>query len=370
MNPEEVPVGTSLRTGLLSWATNAWYKWRHGEVQLSAEPVFVLGRLCPPVPSLVLAEARKVPWCSYRKNFQPLERQELTGETRYFSSDVGWGCTLRVGQMVLLTAVSRHLQLAADSVDLLAMAGIDSSPFALHQLLNSAHKQLNKQAGDWFSPSAAAHTVQHLVSCTALFPDFCVSVGQDGGVHKAQVLGDMTGLEAGRLQCTCAEGAECVLCSQFTWRGSVLLLLPVMLGRDRLAGPYFAAVQFLLQLPQSLGVIGGKKRSAVYFVGFQGDSLLYIDPHYVQKASKSRSHLQKHILTYQIPNLDHLPLSETDSSLTFAFYFDSAGSFEDFERRIEANQSTLKGVVFVQKRNFELLKSREVDFASDFIEIL
>ena len=162
----------------------------------------------------------------------------------------------------------------------------------------------------------------------------------------------------------------CALCTDLVWRGTLLLLVPVMLGREALVSDYFDTVKHLFHLPQSLGAIGGKKRSALYFIGSQGDSLLYLDPHYVQKASKSRQHLEKHIATYQSQTFGTLPLNETDSSITFAFYFDSAQSFNDFQTDIEENRSVLKGAVFSRKSSpLYLTKSVEVDVLSDFIEI-
>jgi cysteine protease ATG4 len=43
----------------------------------------------------------------------------------------------------------------------------------------------------------------------------------------------------------------------------------------------------IFKSPYSIGIIGGKPNSSYYFVGFQDDELVYLDPHKVQEISKS-----------------------------------------------------------------------------------
>ena len=54
----------------------------------------------------------------------------------------------------------------------------------------------------------------------------------------------------------------------------ILLLMPVRLGVERLNPIYVNNVTFLLSLDQSVGVIGGKPKHSLYFIGFQGTRIL------------------------------------------------------------------------------------------------
>lgn len=42
----------------------------------------------------------------------------------------------------------------------------------------------------------------------------------------------------------------------------------------------------VLSFPQSVGIVGGRPGASLYFVGVQGGSVLYLDPHEVQEVSR------------------------------------------------------------------------------------
>ena len=46
---------------------------------------------------------------------------------------------------------------------------------------------------------------------------------------------------------------------------------------------YLPQLQQVLQWPQSAGIVGGRPSSSLYFIGHQGQSVLFLDPHEVQE---------------------------------------------------------------------------------------
>ncbi len=46
-------------------------------------------------------------------------------------------------------------------------------------------------------------------------------------------------------------------------------------------------LQAVLRFPQSVGIVGGRPSSSLYFVGYQGDSVIYLDPHDMQPVGGS-----------------------------------------------------------------------------------
>jgi cysteine protease ATG4 len=67
-----------------------------------------------------------------------------------------------------------------------------------------------------------------------------------------------------------------------TW-SPVLVLVPVRLGSESRLNPlYGTCIQALLADPTCIGIIGGRPKHSLYFVGFQDDNLIHLDPHLVQ----------------------------------------------------------------------------------------
>ena len=69
---------------------------------------------------------------------------------------------------------------------------------------------------------------------------------------------------------------------QEPWSVSLLLIVPVRLGLDRLNVEYVPSLLKCLEMPQSVGIIGGRPNHAIYFFGHQGDILHGLDPHTTQ----------------------------------------------------------------------------------------
>jgi cysteine protease ATG4 len=74
----------------------------------------------------------------------------------------------------------------------------------------------------------------------------------------------------------------------------VLVWIPMRLGVDSLNSVYVNPIKELLTNRCTVGVAGydfefdlivrGKPNSALYFIGFDQDELLYLDPHYTRPA--------------------------------------------------------------------------------------
>jgi cysteine protease ATG4 len=66
------------------------------------------------------------------------------------------------------------------------------------------------------------------------------------------------------------------------WLTSLLILVPLRLGLNELDLIYEPYLKEALRLSQTVGIIGGSPRHAVYILGFQDESFIDLDPHFSQ----------------------------------------------------------------------------------------
>ena len=197
------------------------------------------------------------------------------------------------------------LQLFGDTAD------SSASPISLHCLVGLG-TGLGRRAGDWYGPATTAHLLAGAVrqiqrSAThGVLEGLTVYVAQDGAVYKGDVevlcsggAGITTGVEGeedfsmvevpgearetlnyslgqeveidGETWCMEQEArVDTTLDSAATapWK-AIILLVPMRLGAEILNPIYSSCVKALFTLDNCLGIIGGRPKHSLYFVGFQ-----------------------------------------------------------------------------------------------------
>ncbi|TRY95698.1 hypothetical protein DNTS_022109 [Danionella cerebrum] len=386
-----------LKDRLMSaWNSVRYRGWpRKGTPRLSKRrPVCLLGRFyqldCSGERESFRRAFSSLLWMTYRRNFPPLE---VLGPR----SDAGWGCMLRSAQMLLAETLLRHMMPSGTAAlrsmlrliscqlrpglsvapagwtwpaahrqtrDDLAVAGrplwrsgkprrfslgdaldgvnpeerthrrivgwfgdLPSAPFSLHRLVELG-RESGRRAGDWYGPGIAAHLLQKAVSASAVCDlQVCASV------YTADVL-ELCGAGDGALR----------------WR-SLLLLVPVRLGTDALNAAYIPCVQRLLELRCCVGIIGGKPKHSLYFVGFQKDQLIYLDPHFCQNTVDIKQH-NFPLETFHCQNVRKMAFRRMDPSCTLGFYARSRADFlslcSDVSQALSSSEGKYPVFTFVE----------------------
>ena len=332
----------------------------------------------------VLEHARSgVLWFTYRRGFAA-----IAGTS--FTSDAGWGCMMRTGQMLLAQALAAHhfgrawrsvaldvvalaeaaaaapaaapapadgggeaaapapapaaddgdggsgeaatREARAQEASLLALfADCAEAPFGIHQIVLEGAAQ-GTPAGRWLGPTSIAQVLGRLnaravaapsppppeagasdaaaapAPAPALRLELSVHVAMDGSVYRSEV----------EAAAGTGDGGG--------WR-PLLLLVPLRLGLDRLNEEYVPSLRALLGMPQSVGMIGGRPRRSYYFLGCQGERVLYLDPHEVQPALRADAPQLPSCHFAQPPRT--MPMREIDPSLALGFLCPTAAAFDD-----------------------------------------
>ncbi|XP_071022003.1 cysteine protease ATG4B-like isoform X4 [Oncorhynchus clarkii lewisi] len=267
----------------------------------TSEPVWILGKEFNALTEKddILSDVTSRLWFTYRKNFSPIGG---TGPT----SDTGWGCMLRCGQMILGEAlVCRHLGRDWRWVRGQPQRG---------QYISILNAFLDKKDSYY-----SLHQIERL----------CMPWLDYGGAACAEPPGWIPKHNG------CLEGA-CALAEEETalWK-PLVLLIPLRLGLSDINKAYIETLKQCFQLPQSLGVIGGKPNSAHYFIGYVGEELIYLDPHTTQPAVEPCEDSQVPDDTY---HCQHPPcrmhICEIDPSVAVGFFCRTEDDFDDWCMRI------------------------------------
>ncbi|KAK3093883.1 hypothetical protein FSP39_021420 [Pinctada imbricata] len=291
-------------------------------------------------------------WFTYRKNFAAIGG---TGPT----SDAGWGCMLRCGQMMLAQAlVLRHLgrdwRWKKDSTDekywkiLRMFQDKKSATYSIHQIAYMGVSD-GKSVGQWFGPNTVAQVLKKLVIYDE-WSSLVIHVAMDNTVIEDDIRClckpseqsncDIYSINKQKLQ----DGAEGHTPKQRSSRVShdkhkgqsvdvtkwkpLLLFIPLRLGLTDINSVYFESLKICLSFRQSVGIIGGKPNHAHWFVGYTGNKVVYLDPHTTQPfedldvPSTSDEH-------YHIPYPCMMNISELDPSVALGFYCSTEEEFND-----------------------------------------
>lgn len=266
-------------------------------------------------------------WMTYRREFPT-----MIGSS--FTTDCGWGCMLRSGQMLLAQALVCHflgrswrwasdkpIQNAREFQEdclhrmIIKWFGDKSSvnsPLSIHEMV-SLGETLGKKPGDWYGPASVAHCLKAVVSAASKenyeFDNITVYVAQDSTVYVQDVYS---------------------LCRKVNkpWT-SLILLVPVKLGTDKLNPIYGPCLTSLLTLEFCIGIIGGRPKHSLYFVGYQDDRLIHLDPHYCQEMVDVWQP-NFSLTSFHCRSPRKMPINKMDPSCCIGFYFATERHFQTF----------------------------------------
>ncbi|XP_056646251.1 cysteine protease ATG4A-like isoform X1 [Diorhabda sublineata] len=305
------------------------------DIPKTTEPVWILGKRYSAVQDInkIRQDIVSKIWITYRKNFIPI------GGNEGLTSDKGWGCMLRCGQMVLAQAlVSLHLgrdwlwdPQCKDNTYLRILKKFQErrqAPYSIHQIALMG-ASLGKQVGQWFGPNTVAQVLKKLVKYDD-WSRLAIHVALDNTV----VISDIKEL------CLAKTKLDGTNLTNSEWK-PLLLIVPLRLGLTEINPLYISGIQKCFQFKQSLGVIGGKPNVALYFIGCVGKEVIYLDPHHTQKTcfveNKETEEQIEADTTYHCKYASRINIVKMDPSIAMCFFCKTESDFNDFCLKVETD---------------------------------
>lgn len=330
--------------------------------KISREPTWILGRIYYPEASkqeedILRQDIFSRFYFSYRFDFCPIPGSNIT-------TDTGWGCMHRSGQMLLaqllslmylgrdwrldyITASGSRLHpkksipkwnLYSKILDYFLEGNLGNSPkepnnqkdknnqhsFRLFsiQKLTTMGTLFHKEIGHWFGPSTLAFIFQELLNAnSSQFQNIKVVASSDG---------------------------TSILLDDIKYNDSpILVLIPARLGIKCIHPNYIPTLKRFLQLSYCLGIAGGKSNSSFYCIGYQGDYLVCLDPHTLKASLDSTVH---DFATCHTIDWSKVSISDVDPSLLLAFFLMDRSTAEAFYQEYQ-DQPALNRIYHIINKN-------------------
>lgn len=343
-------------------------------------PVWLLGRQyeLPQEAEKLIDDIRSRLWITYRRNFPPIDEN-----TRY-TTDRGFGCMIRCGQMVLANALlhknlGRDWRWSPDGIEanpevyakiLKLFQDKEECPYSIHNIVRTG-KLEGKVIGEWFGPNTIAQALKRMASTLDRAGESSneVLISIDAALDNVVVIDEIKS----RFKHKCINnGEESPKLDQKEesneeWTPGILFI-QLRLGLNKINSLYFAALRKTFQLKNSLGIIGGRPNHALYLIGYTDDDIIYLDPHNTQqyidldmedvdRQSAEDVRVLPLDSTYHCACTEKMPLDRLDPSLALCFYFHTEQEFDDWchlseDLLIKSEQAPM----------FEITKSRPSDW--------
>jgi len=207
-------------------------------------------------------------------------------------------------------------------------------PFGIHKIveLGASH---GLRPGDFFGPGSAAHCLKEAVKVAVeanQIPEWLrIYISQDTIIYRQDV-NDLCSTPSSNTRKSSLYPSLDSLANQTNsarWLTSVLVLVPLRLGLHELDLIYEDYLKEALKLPQTVGIIGGSPRHAVYILGFQDDSFIDLDPHFIQTTVNVLDD-SFDTSSYSCSSPRKLTARKMDPSCTLGFYCRDKADFEMF----------------------------------------
>ncbi|ELP90383.1 cysteine protease atg4, putative [Entamoeba invadens IP1] len=258
--------------------------------------------------------SRHTIWVTYRKNMK-----ELPGGR---TSDSGWGCMIRSMQMALAQSfvslvmgnswkfTKTGFQVERNKFHLRCIINLfGDGPGSLFSIHNLISRSTTRGVGDgkWWGPSFASEIAADHLNTIHVFRTRGY-VARLGRIVKPDIL-------------DISEDNGNIL--------PTIIFVPLRLGPVNAEEDFRPILKKVFDIPQCVGMVGGKPNLAFFFHTFDGNLLYYLDPHTTQNAVSMDGGWSAE--SYFCNDVKSMKYKNLDPSVSLLFLIKNKDDFNKFE---------------------------------------
>ncbi|CAD8095647.1 unnamed protein product [Paramecium sonneborni] len=294
-------------------------------------------------------------WFTYRKNFPQILNSQQT-------SDAGWGCMLRSGQMIWAQILRVHIrQKKQHSKDyqyklLCAFADDDDdehkklltndlkvclSPYSIQKIETISQIKFSTKPCQWYRPDQVLNAFLQLHQLKPLEGSEDLQISISDNLLYDRLYCEMYGLQMDcehiineiKMDKTKEISKICNICQKQQPKSLAIFLL-TRIGLEEINKDYLPFLNDLIDLPYFQGIIGGKDDKAYYILGRVNKKLIYLDPHYIQEHI-NRGNILMLKETFFCKDVKYINEESMSPSIALGFYCQNQMELDKFFTTVE-----------------------------------
>jgi hypothetical protein len=350
-------------------------------------------------------EVNHLPYFSYRNHINPI----LNSKSKDYESDCGWGCMIRAAQMILAKGILSikiklfdnheeilNLQLACETIFLFLdcqfykddLQGEDEKkiddieevvtkfkkikiqeknpkisssenlesnlqnkitpPFSIQNICKAA-KNIGKEAGEWFSDVNMIYIFSKLNEELKPIKNLEIFYFTEGVIYGDQI---RKKLENQKSEENYINNDNYIFSESDLKSG--IIFVSLRLGIDKISSSNIESIKEIFEIPNNIGIIGGKSNDAHYFIGNAGDYLLYLDPHFNQKTLTREDIKEKNFSSYFKKQIYQTSIKNISPAFTVGFYFCGKKGLEDLTKEFEKYSNKIDSLFKYKSEHIEI----------------
>ena len=333
----------------------------------------------------------KIIYFSYKSNFNQI--QNINKFSFFYTSDTGWGCMIRCGQMIMSRGLYKYLKknlkistfqsiketikyfldlpyLNEDlpicfekMITILNNSKIIYAPFSINNLCLFANL-CNKSSGEWFS-DVNMNYLFNIISLTFNLFDNLEILNFQTGFYLSDLLDKCFNIidKENSNNCNLYEFNG----KKYEFKKSGIIYISVRIGLDFISNNYYEQIKNIFNCKQCLGIIGGRTNCAYYFIGYNDQgNLLYLDPHLTMESILNLNN-ENIYQNYLNKNIKSLSISNLSTAFTIGFIFRNIEEFKSLINFCDEYNSKEFSCFWISKKNKEDI-NKNIDFLKNYID--